>query len=220
MAIVTESDLIDQLKLSKEDRINGVKIENIYQRVVKMLVMQIERIVDSFKEKLPSKANRRNWPHIIWVSPVQHRNFNFINNKNRDKFTTCLDEEVKHHKWMSSLQLKQTWDADDRSLVSAERNIMTATGLRKFWQAVDKTIKYCDIKKFKSVEAAEDRLLVRQATSQHSGNNDGNNVPTEATSRFSRNRDVTQSHSYNRFDNGGQQRYSRGRYTWNNYRRY
>ena len=43
-----------------------------------------------------------------------------------------------------SLQLKKIWDPQDHSLVTLDRNRFTVQGYQKYWEAVDKTLKYVD----------------------------------------------------------------------------
>ena len=58
---------------------------------------------------------------------------------------------AKYHENITVLKLKKGWNPDDSTLYVREARCYTYEGLSTYWQAVDKTVKFCDtilLKKF------------------------------------------------------------------------
>ena len=111
-------------------------------RVLNHIMTHLERSIASFKENLPAKCLQAGFPQILWIHPPSH--VLFSNNSLRYKFGKCLEELAKIHDNTFSLMLKKVWDPNDKNLYMADRKRYTVAGFRSYWEAVDKTIRYCD----------------------------------------------------------------------------
>ena len=103
---------------------------------------EYERGVASFKENLPAKSSRDSYPNFLWIKPPYHDNFE--NNSERFKFNKALDDACKFHKNVHALELKKVWDSKNSKLYSTSHTKFTSEGLYKYWEAVDRTVRYCD----------------------------------------------------------------------------
>ena len=113
-------------------------VSKAYCRILNYIMTEYERCVASFKENLPAKSVRSpGFPSFLWIQLPRH--INFKNNSQRFKFNRCLEEQVKLHSDTYTLALKKVWDYDDTNLYTDR---FTMSGLRSYWEAVDKTICY------------------------------------------------------------------------------
>ena len=134
IVIVPDEDIIDCLK----DKEMG--LPNAYSRLVKFLMNEYERNLASFKENLPLKSKREGYPHLLWILAPLHDKF--YNNSQREKFNRCVEDMAKFHVNVICLELKKVWNSTDSALV--DRGKITSEGLKNYWEAVDKTVRYCD----------------------------------------------------------------------------
>ena len=105
----------------------------------------LNRSLDSYKDVLPARSKRDNFPHILWVAPPTHKFFSEANNEKRVKFTTALSTVVSLQQNMSMLKLVKHWSHDDSNLFLQEQYRYTADGLAKYWLSVDASIKFWDV---------------------------------------------------------------------------
>ena len=109
------------------------------------------RAVATFKETLAVKSLKSAYPSILWIQPPSHDGF--VNNSERYKFNKCLQEAVKFHEDVYTLELKKSWEPNNGNLYLAVCQHFTCDGYCTYWEAVDKTIRYFDsimLKKEKS----------------------------------------------------------------------
>ena len=147
IVMVLEMDLTDDIKFTKEDRKSNLNYAAIYDRILKSHISKVNRCIAAFKENLPSKADRKNWPIVLWIAPVKNVNFN--DNVEREIYGQQLEQQVKFHNNHIYLELKQVWSKFDRTLFCTKNNRFTADGFKAFWMAVDRTIKYGNTVAFK-----------------------------------------------------------------------
>ena len=131
----------DMIKCSGEVPVDGISSTNL-GRLVKFVMTEHERNIASFKENLTIKSRRDNYPHIVWILAPMHDNFS--NNAERYKFNRAVEDMCQFHSNVSCLELKKVWNPKDDGLFCKEFNRYTATGLKSYWEAVDRTIRYCD----------------------------------------------------------------------------
>ena len=148
IVIILEDNLINNI--TKEESIEVTNL--VYTRVIKNLAVKIRRLIAEFKEKLPPKANRASWPKVIWITPVTHDDMRKSEKKRRRMFTEAMRQEIECQDNMVALDLKQIWDPADSTLYQGTTRRFTADGLKKYWIAVDRTIKFGETKYFRMKE--------------------------------------------------------------------
>ena len=117
-------------------------VSKAMSRIVNFIMTEYDHGVASFKENLPAKSVKSVYPHFLWIQAPSHDNF--INNSQRHKFNKALEEVSKLHQNMSSLYLKKVWDPTDQSLFFQSNHKFSTAGYAAYWEAVDRTIGYCD----------------------------------------------------------------------------
>ena len=157
IVMVPDDDFISFLR-KKED------IEYLSGRMTDWLMTQIDRAIESKKEFLQAKSKRNNFPHIIWIEAPNH--IHFPNNELRDIFNNNLRLVGKTHPNVSVLQLKKIWETENTNLYLKEADRYTSKGLNKYWEAVDRLVKFADTTIIKRITKAEFK----------NGNDNGNNV--------------------------------------------
>ena len=136
-------------------------VSKAYSRLLNYIMTEYDRCVAAFKENLPACCIKSpGYPSFLWIQPPRHKNFK--DNSQRYKFNRCLEDVVDLHPNMFTLALKKGWDSEDTTLF-VDR--FTSSGLKSYWEAVDKTIRYFDSvvlkkndkkqKKFKGQETSQ-----------------------------------------------------------------
>ena len=146
VVIILEDAIIKEVQNNLKDKIlyNPDKVyKRLYRENIKWLVREINRADMCYKELLPKKSLWDNFPHYLFIIPTKHKAYN--NNVARTTFSSILSEAVQAvGSNFSSMQLKQLWDSQDGNLFLKNQQRFTAEGKQTFWQAVDRTIKFCD----------------------------------------------------------------------------
>ena len=138
VVLVPDDDIIKLF--SQHDYAHG--ITKPMSRVLNHIMTDHERTISAYKEYLPTKSVKQGFPHILWIQAPLHQNFR--NNNLHVKFNKCLSELIPLHSNISTLELKKVWDPNDGNLFLAESQRFTSEGLRAYWEAVDRTVRYCD----------------------------------------------------------------------------
>ena len=94
------------------------------------------------KGQVAEKANKNDWPFILWIEPLIHANFR--NNALRIKFNKGLHTAALMHDRVVVLPLRSGWNIDAPALV--QNNYLTHIGMHSFWNALDNTLKFADVK--------------------------------------------------------------------------
>ena len=110
--------------------------------ILNYIMTEHERCIGSFKEMLPAKSLKADYPQILWLHAPQHDNF--ANNSQRFKFNKCLDEVSKLHSNVSTFMFKKVWDPKNGNFYLKESGRFTADGLRAYWETADRTARYFD----------------------------------------------------------------------------
>ena len=110
----------------------------IIGKALDWLMREFGRIISAYKEYLPVKAKRNNFPHFIWIKAPYHCYFE--NNSLREKYNNCLKALCMVHDNMSVLQLKKIWNAEDTCFFIEDPPRYTGTGLKNYWEAVHKSV--------------------------------------------------------------------------------
>ena len=109
------------------------------------IMTEFDKSIAAYQECLPAKCLKHGYPNGLWIQAPLHKGFK--NNNERQKFNRSLEDVSKFHVNSSTLQLKKVWDSDDDSLFISENQCFTSIGYigyRRYWEAVDKTIRYFD----------------------------------------------------------------------------
>ena len=140
ITFILEGDISKQFTNKKDDDV--FTIMEIY---LEHMMKDIHKNLTEFRELLPPHSKREHWPTVIWLIPSLHRNYKPTDRYHRRVLADAMEKEVKNYPNFVSLRLKQIWDENNLDLFNKHTNKFTADGLTKFWQAVDRTIKYCDV---------------------------------------------------------------------------
>ena len=135
IVLVMEDDLIK----SSNHYTDG--ISTLLGQQCEWLANEIHRTISGYKEKLPTKARKFRYPHILWIGAVHHTDFGGKKNYFRKKFNTCALSVTELFREMDFLMLN-TWDSHDKSLVTDSE--LNASGKEKYWQAVDNAVQKWD----------------------------------------------------------------------------
>ena len=137
-------------------------------RVINWIMREHNKIIEIYKEFLPKKAKRTHLPHIVWIQLPLHNSFH--NNDMHEKFNTSLITVAKMHDNVSVLVLKKVWDPQDTKLYVKEADRFTNKGLKTYWEAIDRMLKFCDttiLKRIAKLEIKESPFNV----DKHQGRN-------------------------------------------------
>ena len=140
IVIVLDYDVLKQVH-SKNELTNTVQIG----RMTEWLAREFSRVVESYKDNLPSKAKNDTWPHLLWIAPPAHRYFSHSANSKREIFGNCLSTVVKMYSNMTLLRMIKVWDSEDTTSVLYDSSRYTAQGLTNYWLSVDSAIRFWDV---------------------------------------------------------------------------
>ena len=144
IAVILDDDLIRKITYEGDDLADVYKAELIW------LMKNINRAIDAKKEYCPPKAKLPNEPHVVWLAPPENVNFN--NNQKRKIFTRVLQKAAFCFDNTSVLSFKQIWSADDTTVFLKEPDRYTVVGKKKFWEAADRTLRFCHTINFKTLQ--------------------------------------------------------------------
>ena len=142
IAIILDDDLIRKITYEGND------LEQVYKTELIWLMKNITRAIEAKKEYCPIKAKIAGQPHILWIAPPENINFN--NNEKRRKFARTLQKTAFSFENTSVLSFKQVWTYDDTTVFLKEPDRYTVVGKKKFWEAADRTIRFCHTINFKN----------------------------------------------------------------------
>ena len=92
-------------------KITDFGVSYVYGRVIHWLASEFDKIIEIYKDKLPKKSLRPEYPKFLWMAPPIHKHFhdNTQCNKMGNSIKSTLDILSNH--WM--LRLKKFWDYND-----------------------------------------------------------------------------------------------------------
>ena len=100
----------------------------------------------------PEKAKMRGQPHLIWIVPPTNVNFN--NNARRALFAEALKSTAEQYNDVTAYELKQLWDPEDMNLFLKPQNRFTSEGFIRYWDSIDRTLRYAHTVNFKNAKNA------------------------------------------------------------------
>ena len=102
---VLDNNIIQEVQFNHSDEYDG------FLMVLKYLVGTVHKLISSYKEKLPTKAKREFFPHIIWIAPPDH--ISFPDRIAHRKFGEALETTILQYDEMCVLRLKKVWDTEE-----------------------------------------------------------------------------------------------------------
>ena len=128
--------------IPEDDIIKGINrddygVTEFYGQTIEWMLREQAKIIEEYKKFLPRKAtkNRKGWPEFIWVYASIHTNYSNFNL--RLKFNKCLKDVAKFNSTISAIRISELWNSNDNILVSQRNNLITPTGWKTFWAALD-----------------------------------------------------------------------------------
>ena len=166
IAFILENDVSNTVLTGNTVEISPDILRNTFEKLIKYLIRETERLRECFLENLPSKAKKQDdMPYILWVISTQHKNY--PDNARRKIFSTALINSTKGKENSITLQLKQIWDQWDNNLFASHNHCFTESGFYTFWEAVDRTIRFCD----STIERRRIKKIEKRIISQRSSHN-------------------------------------------------
>ena len=132
VVLIMDDDLICTFKYA------DYGVSEAFGHIIHSLAAEFNKIVESYKDKLPLKALRKEYPKFIWIAPPL--NCSFDNNILRNKLTKSIKStlEIQQHQMM--LKIVICWEYDNSSLY--RNGFFTADGFHKYWQSIDSAIEF------------------------------------------------------------------------------
>ena len=149
MIIVVPDD--DIIKIVSSDVKCG--LSRCLGRLIDNVMTSFDRSIESIKEHLESKCMREDYPYFMWIQAPLHDGF--ANNDERVKFNKQMERMAKFHHNTVALQLKKVWKRNDSTLYVSEARRFTTCGYAVYWEAIDKTVKFCDTILIKKILARQ-----------------------------------------------------------------
>ena len=137
--------LDDDLAISMKENDPELSLPEQLHIATSWLATEFEKSMDSYKDLLPQRSKKENFPHFLWICPPTNCNFGSDNNDLRNLQTNCIDEIIKTKKRMSSLRMIKVWEHDDRGAFLEEAYRFTLDGLDTYWASIDSAIRYWDM---------------------------------------------------------------------------
>ena len=140
IVFILEDDIINYLGY------NDYGVSEMFGRMLEYLLNEVQKSILRFRSKfLVPKVFKKDWPKVVWLLPSFHNNY--TNSTLRRKYSTELAVQVQNRDDNMALRFKQCWSTDNNALVKNNgSNELTPAGIRCFWHAVDRTVKFADHK--------------------------------------------------------------------------
>ena len=116
------------------------KLEDAFNKQFNWLMSEARKSIMTHNENLPRRAQRN--PHNLWILPTN--NISYPDNKSRLLCAKSVINVAKLHTNNRALELKQLWNENDVNLFEEHVSKYTALGLKTYWHAVDRTIRFYD----------------------------------------------------------------------------
>ena len=161
VVIVVEDDIIKTLKPENLDD---------FKRVTDFLMSTFEKIIRSVTDDLPFKANKYQWPHLLFIEPTLHQNFK--NNNARKMMIECLHKSALTHDRTVVLPLKsKDWTYSNPELFNPSRLAHSHNGFKAFWQSFDHTVRFADVKLMRNFGLPLNAIFRKEHIAKESMNN-------------------------------------------------
>ena len=159
IVVVPETDFMNSIQYTEYG------VSGAYGMLVEYAMKQFNLAIQSLIANLPHKANKYNWPVVLWIEPTLHCSYLHQENQLRIKFIRSLHIAAINQSRMVVLPLKQNWDVRDTSYLLPNKR-MSQFGLEKFCAALDCTIKYADTKVMRNHGQLIPQIFVQEKLQQ------------------------------------------------------
>ena len=132
IVIVLDNDLI---RFANHDAWGITQILHDY---IIWLADRFQEILKDYKDKLPLKSKRENYPKILWAESPLHDAFE--DNHLRKQYNAMLHEILDDYTFVMPIRLKKEWDPKNANLFAHNR--FTSSGLDKYWGSIDSSFRH------------------------------------------------------------------------------
>ena len=179
--IIFDDDLMDAIDHYKSG------ISYALGKTLEWLANEFHKIINTHKEKLPTKARKFKYPAIIWFKIPYHEVYGHYNGF-KTKYNDTLDKICQLYREMFAIKMdKHTWNRTDLSYF--QEGQISHVGLTTYWQSICNAFEYWDRKQMKSIlDAKHAGTPLRKGT-----NSNGDNSNERIYKNFHRERLSTKS---------------------------
>ena len=157
--VILDDDIIRRVE-AKCDEDNLENMSTIFSCVMKHLINQFRKLIESRKDQLPEKSISKIYPTIYWVESPQHCNFN--NNLSRRKMNSAIQAECSILDNSKIMRMKKVWNSDDEHAYLASHSRFTSDGIFKYWGSIDNALEFNDNKNAAVFMKADQRMFQNQ----------------------------------------------------------
>ena len=182
VVIIPEIDIIKSINYTE------FGVSGAYGMMIEHIMKEMNNSINFFLgNKIPYKANRFNYPNILWIEPSLH--VRYSDNDLRMKFIRSLHNAAgaEDKQRVIILPLKQVWNEEQGILVYSN-GTLSEQGYSSLTKAIDATIRFADTKLMRNYgipitqifqkEKLKKEMLTRLEKSKHTAQNTARDVRT------------------------------------------
>ena len=113
--------------------------------LTKWLINEMVKSINEYKDYLPPRAKKPDYPHFLFIAPPTHKYFGNHNNQLRDLQTSILEDITKTYTQTTTLHMIKHWDHDDGSNFLRNHYRFTSDGLMRYWLSINSAIHYWEV---------------------------------------------------------------------------
>ena len=125
-----------------DDLTNGIRshFSYVFGALLHWLCEEYSKIIEGYKDKLPVKSVKTEYPTIIWIAPPQHAGF--TNNPIREKMDKVMKKTIEDFNGQIMLRMKKIWDPQDTRLT--HNGTLMEVGFKTYWASINSAIQFWD----------------------------------------------------------------------------
>ena len=131
IVVVLDDDVVKNINYPKSTTI-----------VTNWLIEQFQKSIITYQEKLPAKAIKIGYLHVLWMCPPTHKFFGESGSQRCIKQAECMEQALKDKQNMSSLRIIKSWDHEDSNAFIYDSYRFTSSSLTKYWLGIDAAIRF------------------------------------------------------------------------------
>ena len=125
--------------------IPGDAVHYQVQKLTAWLFREVKKALDIYKDYLPNKAKKENYPQFLWIALPMHKNFGSENNRKRQDHADVLIELAKTSMDTLVLKMIKIWDPQDDNSFLYDAYRFPSDGLVKYWSSIDSAIRFWSV---------------------------------------------------------------------------